>query len=1761
MEPPGSAGAPATGGREIVFLLEVPSAQGLPRPEVTIVKLEGFGIDGEVTSLPLEDEATAEPGGWLFPSAEALKAAREAEKAAAEAAAKGGKDKKGDKKGAAPVQEEVPLPEPSPSFRLARPCGSARERQQLLDDVCGKPLRLTLLRQGEAGTTPLGTATLELRDLIHATGSVESGVPLQWSPELLAELRQEAEEKAAALAAEAAEAAAAAEEAGGADGAGSKAAGDSDGGDAQDPEPPQEFEEPPPGEVQIRVSTAGPIGRLLCPEDLDDWARVTVKIEGCYSIPEAMVNAAPPPPAGVAGVHAEHPLRYSIRMLGLEFNGGELVMPEIPEEDPAAAEAAAAEAAAAAAEPPEGGDDGFAAERRPSNATANTVAPVFSASIGEEEFVEGLLRFGFTGALSDGPAIFNFLDVSQQGSIGPQEFARLDQLGALPATRDKLLAFRDLLREKYGESLDEAFSELDSASEGSLDVETFKARIGEAGFAGTPEEGDSLFSSLDCGSGFVTRQSLKILDLTKNIADMFAVQKVTQWLFATCGSAAHLVKVIDEEKAGSISAEAWTQALQRLGYPNAEEGDLVFKLMDSERRGSLDMKDVVALENFDATTLLKAASSFCRFAGINSADEYIGSFFAQMKGGDKDGSETSALDASADIGDDSLSSAEFEEACERIGFSYDGVSSRWLFTLLDVSSAGRISVTEVETLRAFELASQHGRIIACKNFMVAAFGSANAAFSAIFDEDAELFKAAESGKPSLIWPQQEVSGYRGRSWLQRLMNTLGDDRGRNIPSQDEGMLLNTGGAWLHFFPVLVGQPAPVDVKDADAPSQANAKVARWHHGQAFVGLRRLAAPVTGEDNGNDNDRGMSSTSRGGPELEFRVFLSQSDFPDDIADAEAVQAPFGKARTYVKGVIRLDRPLARLSPRSIKNLPEVPLEVGGPSVCLVPPPPEKAPPPTASEELESEARKIVGRLALQFAQMCNDQNLREPQVVGPGSVIGPHCLLGRKIEGGAFFEWLQEQDNGGLYKDLAAELRPAIVRLVRSEARDGPSCGLSGNEKDAMYTSIREMILTRLVRSLNHDVDLENKRRDARVWKGPGGNALAETDENLSRLVFEYETQGKFAHAAAFFKERLALPQNAENGNLWFDYARFLMRNGQQQLDAEKALRFAMSLRQANANPNFSQTAFLAAIMMNTALPCSVEDDGLRFDAACSLLSAYADRLPSERMVYILLFVVHAVEAGRVRQRAAEAAAAADDAQSRMESSNGARLLQLQAEQAHLAEDLSAKASKYLEIARQSDSFFGGTLGGSPGSLGQYGFSDFEALRRRERLNRGEVVEPASNRPSTPAAWQPQEEGIWERYEAVHRFPSQEDKMAVDCIDLFLHLGIPSFVDFLVLDAVETYDFMSAQTAASERCQLQRIRASMLAADWAHAEELISQLFTTTDRIVEAHVLLGECRFRAAREKSEAPPAAAAFGPALEAFRSALDFEVTAAGQRDMIPHLRLASIYFAKASESGFRDEGASAAATEHLKRSLLIAPTADAWYHAGICAYHDANLKRERLRAAGGSGDAAAGASAGVPPPTVLFSEANRFFAEANMLDRRRPEINAWLAICATEMGRANVAKQAIRHVLRYAAHLDAGTALQTARTLLRFSDEARALPGERPVYVQDARYAPEAKEMLSVLLAQLEDPSRTQHRGANLAAGEAHLMLAQVDAMLRQDEAAVLHFRAAIPLLDGSASLQDEAFVGARACAARLLAQPVWKGLVEEDIAEALERRRAGS
>lgn len=115
-------------------------------------------------------EPSTAPGPWLFHSQEAL---AEAKRLKAEAEALQGKKKKDGQEESRPAS----IDPPSATCRVARPCKTEAERQQLLDSACA-PLRVKLFR---AEGMELGEASVELTALIHDTNSVDVDLELRWS--------------------------------------------------------------------------------------------------------------------------------------------------------------------------------------------------------------------------------------------------------------------------------------------------------------------------------------------------------------------------------------------------------------------------------------------------------------------------------------------------------------------------------------------------------------------------------------------------------------------------------------------------------------------------------------------------------------------------------------------------------------------------------------------------------------------------------------------------------------------------------------------------------------------------------------------------------------------------------------------------------------------------------------------------------------------------------------------------------------------------------------------------------------------------------------------------------------------------------------------------------------------------------------------------------------------------------------------------------------------------------------------------------------------------------------------------------------------------------------------------------------------------------------------------------------------------------------------------------------------------------------------
>eukprot|EP00811_Abedinium_folium_P036425 NODE_9134_length_1445_cov_2.229894.p1 GENE.NODE_9134_length_1445_cov_2.229894~~NODE_9134_length_1445_cov_2.229894.p1 ORF type:complete len:298 (-),score=122.23 NODE_9134_length_1445_cov_2.229894:551-1330(-) len=233
--------------------------------------------------------------------------------------------------------------------------------------------------------------------------------------------------------------------------------------------------------------------------------------------------------------------------------------------------------------------------------------------------------------------------------------------------------------------------------------------------------------------------------------------------------------------------------------------------------------------------------------------------------------------------------------------------------------------------------------------------------------------------------------------------------------------------------------------------------------------------------------------------------------------------------------------------------------------------------------------------------------------------------------------------------------------------------------------------------------------------------------------------------------------------------------------------------------------------------------------------------------------------------------------------------------------------------------------------------------------------------------------------------------------------------------------------------------------------------------------------------------------------------------------------------------------ATRHYRFSLWVVPTAEVWHNAGVCAYRIACRARDAAGSNGGRrGDGGGGVGGGgggdavepvAPVATDLFHEALALLTEANLLDPERPQISAWLAVCAAETGQVQVTRQTLRQVLRFEDRLGYDAAIELARVLLRCGDIC-------------GRYAREAVQLTQIARARSDTV-------------EACLLLAQGYENAGEDKPASTEYRSLLARLDGEPALQDEVLQAAEACAARLLAAPQWAALVRGDCAAVLARR----
>eukprot|EP00397_Hematodinium_sp_SG-2012_P001241 GEMP01001242.1.p1 GENE.GEMP01001242.1~~GEMP01001242.1.p1 ORF type:complete len:1621 (+),score=446.88 GEMP01001242.1:61-4923(+) len=1508
----------------------------------------------------------------------------------------------------------------------------AKERPRLLDAMCTDPVVANIYD----GDVLLGTARATLEKLIHDThddavdGSAELSVPIIWTPK----------ERAADA--------------------------DADVVEGEKDDKGEDAEAEPPGTLALIATVSERIGRTYCPEDVDDWAKITVQVHGLYSLPEKLVGINQPIPKHV-GIVEDHPFSYHFRMMGCVFDNGYIYNP-----------------------PRNGADDSDDEDKPPEGENAaNTNVDENAAPKEEEddihssssrvalpEFAEGLIRIGYTAPYEDVAEVFEFLDVNHSGFVGIAEFTQLQAIDT-PAELDVMVAFREFLLSKH-DTLRDAFDSFPKV-EGS---DEFDLQGLESGLATIEYDGEnvvSIFLTLDIQrtkvvswAAFQTLHLFAVMHLIQN------VEKQRDWILNTFGDVHSALQQIDDNNSGRVSFDEWEAAMERFAYPDEESKFSGFNFMDAEHSKIVDPRDFKKLALFDGTQFLKELKKFCEY--FFSLHHNLATTFEEMCG---EGRKT-------------LKGREFRTACKRLG--YEGkMDTRVVHNFLDINHNGRIAASDFLLLRAFNSAAAKGSLPQFKNYIMERFADLKEAFVLMFGDTKEFYEVAENQMPRVEFEQATTSAYVGREWLQQFYNILNDPRGR-VKVEDT----QTGGVWLYMFPKLKETELPLgDYKEAADPEKA--RIARWHHGQMFVDLRKFR---------NDEEVIKSSS------YTFRAFVARvRQVTNDVNEADDLpRAPFEVKRTYMKVTVSFDRILSELCPRDVPPLdPEyVPNKP--------PPPPEKS----VIEQFDDDIRLLIARLATSFGHAAKAKRLVKPQVCGPSGECSEYARVG-PLGLERFLDFLM---NSGQWAMLLGIIRSCIANMMkeRMEVEESlPQAGLYGDERDAKYSTIRDELVSRMMQRLNEEIQKQRWRRDTKLWRNPplygdGDDNFWEPEDlkiqqlarckELQRLVFECEMYGDHERATEFFKERLQLPHNVQEPSQWHKYARFLMRCGQKQLQAEQALRYSMSLTSVE-EADEEAILFLACCLLNRTGKSSIPDAprNARFHAALTLFTTFSARNPTNQTGNFFMYLLYAMEAKFKQDEGVQ------DSE----------------------RDVSY-AAKYLKISKAPPEFFSAILPSLRGD-GQPNFPELANLYSLERVSRGEL-QPKSPREKmdTPAAWLEAPFPAFCRYEHIHKAPLDEDEVVLDAIDKVLQFGMPNFVRFLIREGTEVYGFISEQTRYSDRCRMQLVKAHMMLGEFEEAAEVCNALLhDNSDRLVEAWILLGESEYRMALEHDVPPLENPYYQRSLEAFEEALKFlpsdhfkdpyaqkilkERTTSdaevSNRDPVIFIRAGSVYYAR---------GDYATAKDMYRRSLEQAPTAEGWRNAGVAAYRLGSAAKRNKDPVAEDG---------------FFSEAFTCLLEANIMDNTRPKIWAWLSICAVEKGERNLAKQAFRHAAR--SGLDWETATELADRFLHFSDIQNAEYEGGAEFVKHGLYAKEATILLNQVLTENET-------------GEAHLALGRALTMQGLFPEALVEMRLALAWFFRDEAQVDKIFEYAKDLAARLNEQPQLVELLKQDVLLAEERRQ---
>mmetsp|Transcript_26240 Transcript_26240/g.66098 ORF Transcript_26240/g.66098 Transcript_26240/m.66098 type:complete len:1661 (-) Transcript_26240:362-5344(-) len=1304
------------------------------------------------------------------------------------------------------------------------------------------------------------------------------------------------------------------------------------------------------------------------PEDLEDWCKLVVTVDGVYNLPTSLLPSSAlssseeaqqeedGEAAGTTGRFLEdHAYSYELRLFDACFSGGKIWKPN----------AGGREARPASASPAASG------EERPGTAESGK-EPKPPVSIGCREFASALRRAGFAGGSVDG--VFRGCFGEEQTSVTAADWQQLveNQSGEKP---DLLAFYQTWVLENFA-SAAEAFASF-GAEEVSSDA--FVANVTELGFSEDAAPGvfKALSNSTSAnGNGeVVTVSGFLALNLLPTVVRKTAscVSSLQKWMARNFGNGHELFFALqlssDSGDRAEVTFDVWTERIAALGFVDAEAAGKAFHFLDAKRTGALSLAELDRLERFEGIDLESLRDKLPQKlpAAEMGLDEFINICYKSGVATKDAFAVFSLLDLDTKTG--VLTSGAYSSV-----FAVPAVSD--LEKLVAFLDGKQMSFEEMITPPRNPIAEQE-----------AAGLSPSASSLPFVTWDTALTSTSASPSPAT------VTGYRGRAWIQQLQNLTSNP-----------IALKS----LHFFPKPVADPVPLPADFESSSDAAAAKPARWHHAVGEFDLNNFASSAEGAS---------SPTTR---ETVFLVPLARVSgdcVPSDCTkpSEDVVGDPFFHAGTYVKFSVRtvgagsVD-PLApgnngaefelreeaesrsgvgSVDPASRSASPTASRIHTGDSkrtgqqqevACLLPPRSAEGGsrsstsskclllpfegvlsprlPPTAAEAFAAElfafdprpkvvvpksedefhdavveALAVLGRDYCKFASETD--RLDRNGLLGP---MGWRDLL-EKIEAG------EEAGDG---TPLLKILRPALQKLVRSRVvaygRDRLPCsGLYGDERDAKYTDMSRELCALIFRTINAEHAKYGWRRNTSLWKNPPScyekepfyepELLAKNeqikDENYKALARDAEMVGEKIRAQKFWSLRVGLELNKTEKAVWLDYARFCMRCLRDREEALRAVTHAISIGRTLEAVEAETLLFLSCLHLI----------GRNYDAAEFFAARCLQRSPASFAGNFFMFLVYAYSGSE------------------------------------------KKARKFWALALKTKTFFTQKLPSMEFSLTE--------LLKRENVSRGIVEsypEDAGRNPqdhtaelnSSEAANPLQFESRFSpfpSYTTVRALPDNKDKRVLDIVDVLLRLGLAELVLFLLdhmpgnpeeADTVQNL-VLSKKTRSSERCRLQIVKAYMLQQNFSKAKKAVKHLLEfVTDRNSEAWVLLGECEFRLG--------GSANLSSAKEAFEKSQTFVQAANTSKDAVLCLRMGKILF---EGEEYQKAG------DWFLKSGKITPTSEAWRMAGICLFENSEDK--------------------------TVETALACFREANLLDGTRPEIWAWAGMASMRGEKPALAKQGI--------------------------------------------------------------------------------------------------------------------------------------------------------